>query len=103
MAMAERVNIPVLPWGAIVETEQWNLRALTDMRVERCRRRQGQANPPLEPNLIVRSSLRGNLIARVTILPRKSAKHILMVPVPQTDTRSRVEHTEALRDSWLRN
>ncbi len=38
MAMAERVNIPVLPWGAIVETEQWNLRALTDMRVEGCRR-----------------------------------------------------------------
>ena len=24
-------------------------------------------------------------------------------PVPQTDTRGRVEHTKALRDSWLRN
>ena len=75
MAMAERVNIPVLPWGAIVETEQWNLRALTDMRVEGCRRRLGQANPPHEPNLKVRGPLRGSLTARVIILPRKSAKH----------------------------
>ena len=30
------------------------------------------------------------------MLPRKSAKHIAAAPVPQTDTRSRVEHTKAL-------
>ena len=29
-------------------------------------------------------------------LPRKSAKHIAPMPVPQTDTGGRVEHTEAL-------
>ena len=29
-------------------------------------------------------------------LPRKPAKHILMRPVPQTDTGGRVEHTKAL-------
>ena len=29
-------------------------------------------------------------------LPRKSAKQILYSPVPQTDTRSRVEYTKAL-------
>ena len=62
-----------------------------------------QANPHWDPNLTVRRLLREGLIVRVTILPRKSAKHIHAVPVPQTDTRSRVEHTEALRDSWLRN
>ena len=30
------------------------------------------------------------------MLPRKSAKHILNRPVPQTDTGGRVEHTKAL-------
>ncbi len=30
------------------------------------------------------------------MLPRKSAKHILWGPVPQTDTGGRVEHTKAL-------
>ena len=34
--------------------------------------------------------------AEVTMLPRKSAKHIAVRPVPQTDTGGRVEHTEAL-------
>ena len=29
-------------------------------------------------------------------LPRKPSKHILVVPVPQTDTGGRVENTEAL-------
>ena len=29
-------------------------------------------------------------------LPRKSAKHIVIRPVPQTDTGGRVENTEAL-------
>ena len=38
----------------------------------------------------------GEPTAVVTILPRKSAKHIAPRPVPQTDTRGRVEHTEAL-------
>ena len=28
---------------------------------------------------------------------------IAVCGVPQTDTRGRVEHTKALRDSWLRN
>ena len=43
-------------------------------------------------------------IARVIILPRKTAKRqSVVVPVPQTDTRGRVEYTEALGDSWLRN
>ena len=32
----------------------------------------------------------------VNRLPRKSAKHIYMVPVPQTDTGSRVEDTKVL-------
>ena len=33
----------------------------------------------------------------VSKLPRKSAKHsTIEVPVPQTDTRSRVEYTKAL-------
>ena len=35
-------------------------------------------------------------ITDVSRLPRKSAKHIDRVPVPQTDTRSWVENTEAL-------
>ena len=86
-----------------METEQWNLRAPTEWCVEGCRCCSGQANPSREPNLRVRVSLRGRLIARVIILPRKSAKHILAAPVPQTDTGRRVEHTEALRDSRLRN
>ena len=38
----------------------------------------------------------GERTAVVIILPRKPAKHILQGPVPQTDTRGRVEHTEAL-------
>ena len=32
----------------------------------------------------------------VTILPRKPAKHIVVRPVPQTDTGGRVENTKAL-------
>ena len=36
------------------------------------------------------------MTAEVTKLPRKSAKHILFRPVPQTDTGGRVENTEAL-------
>ena len=38
----------------------------------------------------------GEWIERVSRLPRKSAKRIVQAPVPQTDTRSRVEHTKAL-------
>ena len=38
----------------------------------------------------------GNLTAEVTMLPRKSAKHIAHRPVPQTDTGGQVEHTKAL-------
>ena len=38
----------------------------------------------------------GEPTAVVTILPRKSAKHMRRGPVPQTDTGGRVEHTEAL-------
>jgi hypothetical protein len=30
------------------------------------------------------------------MLPRKSAKHMARTPVPETDTRSRVEYTKAL-------
>ena len=41
-------------------------------------------------------SPRGNPTAEVIRLPRKSAKHILKGPVPQTDTGGRVEHTKAL-------
>ena len=36
------------------------------------------------------------MIEVVIRLPRKTAKHILKRPVPQTDTGGRVEHTEAL-------
>ena len=32
----------------------------------------------------------------VTMLPRKTAKHMYRRPVPQTDTGGRVEDTEAL-------
>ena len=39
---------------------------------------------------------RGERIAMVNRLPRKSAKHIAVGPVPQTDTGGRVENTEAL-------
>ena len=35
-------------------------------------------------------------IDSVNRLPRKSAKHIVMVPVPQTDTGSQGENPEAL-------
>ena len=53
------------------------------------------ANPPPEPNLIVCGVLaRSN--KGVTRLPRKPAKHIAQVPVPETDTRGRVEYTKAL-------
>ena len=38
----------------------------------------------------------GKPTAVVILLPRKSAKHIVCGPVPQTDTGGRVEHTEAL-------
>ena len=38
----------------------------------------------------------GNRIAVVIRLPRKSAKHIGVRPVPETDTGGRVEYTEAL-------
>ena len=38
----------------------------------------------------------GEPTAEVTMLPRKSAKHISYRPVPQTDTGGRVEHTKAL-------
>ncbi len=37
-----------------------------------------------------------NLTAKVTILPRKPAKHIASRPVPQTDTGGQVENTKAL-------
>ena len=37
-----------------------------------------------------------NRIEVVIRLPRKSAKHIVSRPVPQTDTRGRVEYTKAL-------
>ena len=33
---------------------------------------------------------------QVSRLPRKPAKHIIKASVPQTDTRSRVEYTQAL-------
>ena len=62
-----------------------------------------QANPHPDPTLRVPDAIRRVGIARVTMLPRKSAKHITASPVPQTDTRGRVEYTKALRDSWLRN
>ena len=56
-----------------------------------------QANPHAEPNLKVWSVLRHNPIERAIILPRKSSKHpIVGSPVPQTDTRGRVEYTQAL-------
>ena len=35
-------------------------------------------------------------IESVSRLPRKPAKHIVMVPVPQTDTGSQVEDTKVL-------
>ncbi len=38
----------------------------------------------------------GKPTAEATKLPRKSAKHIITGPVPQTDTGGRVEHTKAL-------
>ena len=38
----------------------------------------------------------GDWIVHVNMLPRKSAKHIIESPVPQTDTGSWVEHTKAL-------
>ena len=38
----------------------------------------------------------GKRIADGNILPRKPAKHIVIGPVPQTDTGGRVEDTEAL-------
>ncbi len=38
----------------------------------------------------------GEPTAKVTMLPRKSAKHIMRRPVPQTDTGGRVENTKAL-------
>ena len=38
----------------------------------------------------------GKPITVVIILPRKTAKHMLHEPVPQTDTGGRVEHTKAL-------
>ena len=39
----------------------------------------------------------GRAIVKVTMLPRKSAKHpTWRAPVPQTDTRGRVEYTKAL-------
>ena len=46
------------------------------------RRQYGE--PPGEPRAVV------------SILPRKSAKHMRDGPVPETDTGGRVEHTEAL-------
>ena len=36
------------------------------------------------------------LIENVSRLPRKSSKHIVMVPVPQTDTGSQGENPEVL-------
>jgi hypothetical protein len=57
---------------------------------------EGQANPPFEPNLIVPEPS-DKRIVHVNILPRKSAKlNPYMVPVPQTDTRSRERYTKAL-------
>ena len=44
----------------------------------------------------VRPPPRGKAIAPVIMLPRKPAKHMRVAPVPQTDTRGRVEHTKAL-------
>ena len=38
----------------------------------------------------------GDPIVHVIRLPRKTAKLIVKVPVPQTDTRSWVEYTKAL-------
>ena len=76
---------------------------MTDIPVKECRRRSEQANPLREPTLKVLQLLREQQIVQVIRLPRKSAKHILRVPVPQSDTGRRVEHTKALRDSWLRN
>ena len=64
---------------------------------------EGRQIHPLSRNPIVSFCFRAKGIALVIIFPRKSAKHILQAPVPQTDTRGRVEHTKALRDSWLRN
>ena len=54
----------------------------------------GKSAPGVEPDST--GSPCGDRIVRVIMLPRKSAKHIMQAPVPQTDTRSRVEHTKAL-------
>ena len=56
----------------------------------------GRQIRPLSRSATVRRPLRGKATAPVTILPRKPAKHIRAAPVPQTDTRGRVEHTKAL-------
>ena len=54
----------------------------------------GKSGQPVEPGEYAEPP--GKAIAEVTMLPRKSAKHILNRPVPQTDTGGRVEHTKAL-------
>ena len=46
--------------------------------------------------MTVHRALRGEVTAMVTMLPRKTAKHMYRRPVPQTDTGGRVEDTEAL-------
>ncbi len=93
--MEETVKIPLLDIGAM-----WRRRSDTPAcrRKRRLKevgkRRVGKSAWRAEADSI--ESPPGNRIAVVIRLPRKSAKQILYPPVPQTDTRSRVEYTKAL-------
>ena len=101
--MAERVNIPVLPCGA---TRGRSSGTAAHRRNGALKRKGAEGRSEvraLSRSAIVRLPPRGRAIEPVIRLPRKSAKHIRTAPVPQTDTGRRVEHTEALGDSWLRN
>ena len=58
------------------------------------RREAGKSTFRAEPDST--ASPRGERTARVTRLPRKSAKDITAVPVPQTDTGGWIEYIKAL-------
>ena len=103
MAMAETVNIPSLPHGAM-----WGRSHETSGATQRCPLK--SVGVRMAGKSTVRAELDGveslgkiRMVSWRCDLRENPLSLTHAAPVPQTDTRGRVEHTKALRDSWLRN